>query len=285
MLLSTRHKIACARVASDVVCGARRLAGLGPVVQTRRGGILWNLDLREGFEFSIFLLGGIEPDTQAACRRLVKEGDVVLDIGANLGAHTLPLAKLAGATGCVHAFEASDDAFRRLRTNIDLNPDLEKRITTHQILLAADSAAAKPDGIPSSWPLHAGGGDRLHPVHLGCYHSVSGAVVMSLDEWAARVQLEKIDFIKLDVDGYEIDVLEGAASLMARHRPLLLMEFMPYVYPERGTTFARLLEVLSGFGYAAESLRGEPLELVAELAQRIPSGGSMNVLLRPGDRV
>ena len=89
MPLNTRQKIACARAASRLVRGMRRLLGLGPEVVARRGGALWNLDLREGFEFSIYAFGGIEIETSRAYRRLVKAGDVVLDLGANIGAHTL----------------------------------------------------------------------------------------------------------------------------------------------------------------------------------------------------
>lgn len=281
MLLSTRHKIACARIASRVVRAGRGLAGLGPQLQARRGGILWNLDLREGFEFSIFAFGGIELETMRAYRRLVKEADVVLDIGANLGAHTLPLSDLVGERGCVHSFEASDHAFARQLSNIALNPGLAQRIKASQTLLVAENSEAKPHGIPSSWPLEQPSGADVHPVHLGQYHPVRNARVMRLDDWLLEENPTRVDFVKLDVDGYEIDVLRGGRELFTRHRPLLLMEFMPYIFAERGQSFAELLAMLVDLGYRAEDLSGNPVVLDTSLESRIPRGGGINVLLRP----
>ena len=283
MPLNTRQKIACARAASRLVRGMRRLLGLGPEVVARRGGALWNLDLREGFEFSIYAFGGIEIETSRAYRRLVKAGDVVLDLGANIGAHTLPLAQLVGDAGRVYAFEASDHAFARQQRNIALNPALAAHIVSLQALLVADPAAAKPKGIPSSWPLEETGERDLHPVHLGQYHSVQAARPLRLDDWLVESGVSRIDFVKLDVDGYEIDVLRGGRELFKRYRPVLLMEFMPYIFPERGQTFAELLSLLRDFGYQAEDLSGRPLPLNAEVEQKIPQGGSINVVLRTAE--
>jgi FkbM family methyltransferase len=285
MPLNTRQKIACARAASRVVQSARRLVGLGPELQARRDGIQWNLDLREGFEFSIFAFGGIELETMRAYRRLVQNGDVVLDLGANIGAHALPLAVLVGDRGRVYSFEASDHAFRRQLDNIALNPNLAGRITATQALLVSDADATKPEGIPSSWPLEQDAETAVHPVHLGKYHSVSQARALRLDDWMEETKPERLNFVKLDVDGYEIDVLRGARELFAHYRPLLLMEFMPYIFPERGQSFAELLEVLVAMGYRAEDLAGCAIVLDRSVEQRIPAGGSINVLLRPTDRM
>jgi FkbM family methyltransferase len=279
--LNTRQKIACARAASRLVRGVRRLAGLGPEVVVRRGGIRWDLDLREGFEFSIYAFGGIELETTRAYRRLVRPGDVVLDLGANIGAHTLPLAQLVGESGWVHAFEASDHAFNRLQRNIALNPDLAVRIAAVQALLLADAAAPKPKGIPSSWPLEDGGNVDVHPVHLGQYHSVQAARPMRLDDWLTESGAGRIDFVKLDVDGYEIDVLRGGRELFGRFRPVMLMEFMPYIFPERGQKFGDLLQILNQCGYRAMDLRGKEISLDRSVEGRIPEGGSINVLLMP----
>lgn len=283
MPLNTRQKIACARAASRLLRGMRRLAGLGPEVIAQRGGVHWNLDLREGFEFSIYAFGGIELETTRAYQRLVRAGDIVLDLGANIGAHTLPLAQLVGDAGRVYAFEASDHAFARQQRNIALNPELAARIVSLQALLVADAAAAKPEGIPSSWPLEETDGGEQHPVHLGQYHTVREARPLRLDEWLAESGVPRIDFVKLDVDGYEIDVLRGGRELFRRHRPVLLMEFMPYIFPERGQTFAELLSLLCDLGYQAEDLSGRRLLLNTEVEQRIPQGGSINVLLRPAE--
>jgi len=281
MPLNTRQKIACARAASRVVRAGRGIIGLGPELVASRRGISWNLDLREGFEFSIYAFGGIELETMRAYQRLLKPGDFVLDIGANIGAHCLPMADLVGGAGCVYSFEASDHAFARQEANIALNPRLAPHIRANQALLVSDVSNAKPDGIPSSWPLEPSVGADVHPVHLGKYHSVSGARVMRLDDWLAEESPGKIDFVKLDVDGYEIDVLRGAKQTFAQHRPLMLMEFMPYIFPERGQKFADLLALLRAMDYRAEDLHGRKVALDASVERLIPTGGSINVVLHP----
>ena len=82
---------------------ARGWFGKGDLVEIRRGGYNWALDLHEGIDFSIFLLGGFEPRTLRLYRKLLgrQEGEIVLDIGANIGAHTLPLAKLVACRNIV----------------------------------------------------------------------------------------------------------------------------------------------------------------------------------------
>ena len=93
----------------------RRLVGGGPELVTSRQGLTWQLDLREGIDLSIYLLGRFEPSTVRCYTRLVNPGDVVLDVGANIGAHTLPLARLVGEAGRVIAFELTRYAFLKLQ--------------------------------------------------------------------------------------------------------------------------------------------------------------------------
>ena len=87
MILNTRTKLAIARALNRTLLCGRSLVGLDTKAQVRRHGIVWDLDLEEGIDLSIYLFGCFEPMTSRALQRLVKP---VLDIGANIGAHTLP---------------------------------------------------------------------------------------------------------------------------------------------------------------------------------------------------
>jgi len=109
----------------------------------------------EGIDFSIYLLGAFERSTVRALQKLVIPGSVVFDIGANIGAHTLGLARSVGPAGRVFAIEPSDFAFAKLKRNLALNPELESRTHAHQILLAAEIEALLPPTIYASWPLLA----------------------------------------------------------------------------------------------------------------------------------
>ena len=150
-MLSTIQKINLAKIAYYLVMTVRRLLRrTSQQIKVTRRGIQWCLDLREGIDFSIYILGGFEPSTLRLYNGLVKTGDVVLDIGANIGSHTLPLAKLVGNKGHVYAFEPTDFAFRKLNNNLQLNDALIERVTVFQQMLVFDKNTAIENELFSS---------------------------------------------------------------------------------------------------------------------------------------
>ena len=279
--MNTRQKIAMASLISGLVRAIRTVSGKGPVGVFRRGDIVWELDLSEGIDFAIYLQGGFEPETLREYRRVVRAGFVVLDIGANIGSHTLPLAKIVGPSGRVYAFEPTDYAFGKQLRNLSLNLELSRRVTAIQAMLAGCRTQEKPQAIPSSWPLDGVLEAQLHPINLGRFNTLEGAQIFRLDDWVAQEQLPRIDFVKIDVDGYEIDVIEGAVETLRRHKPVMMMEFAPDNFSERGRSFTELLDALLALGYRARTVGGKPLRLEPSLAARIPRKGSMNLILQP----
>jgi FkbM family methyltransferase len=281
-MLTTKVKIRLAAILSRGVRSARRLCGASnDVVEVKRGGSWWRLDLREGFDFSIYLLGAFERSTVQAYRRLVRPAMVVLDIGANIGAHTLQLAQLVGDSGRVYAFEPTVYAFDKLQKNLVLNPDLASRVTAEQIMLTD-----RDDGLPeaeiySSWPLD--GGTGLHPKHLGRLESTAGSRAERLDDYVMAAPLKRVDFVKLDVDGFECHVLSGGMATLRNHRPVIIMELSPYTLTERGRSLEELLDILQRAEYRLYYLDGQralPFD-PAQLRTMVPDGASLNVIGRP----
>ncbi len=133
--MRTRHKIALARVVRDPIVFVRRLFGHGQMLGVTRSRLRWRLDLNEGIDFSIYLLGSFEPSTVRAYRRLVGYGSTVLDIGANIGSHTLQFARLVAPGGRVHAFEPTDFAFAKLMRNLEINPEIADRVVANKLML------------------------------------------------------------------------------------------------------------------------------------------------------
>ena len=261
----------------------RKVVGLPYKGVFQRGGILWELNLRQGIDFAIFLQGHFEPNTIKIYKNYVRTGFVVLDIGANIGAHTLPLALIVGDSGKVIAFEPTDYAFEKLQKNLSLNETLASCVTAIQALLVANTSKALPDAIPSSWSLDKGvqNNANIHPIHRGTFNSLKGAVPMRLDDWLQRNPVSRIDFIKMDVDGYEIDVLEGATQTLLAHRPVIVMELAPYIFEERGRKFIELVKILKKQNYSCSTFSGDPLALDESLEKKIKKGCSINVILRP----
>ncbi len=113
----------------------RRYHMLFPRKQVRRDGIEYDLDCRELIDYGIFR-GGWEADTLDFLRDHVKDGFVTLEVGANVGAHTLIIAKLSGENGVVHAIEPTVFARSKLLRNLSLNPEIEKRVHVHDLLIS-----------------------------------------------------------------------------------------------------------------------------------------------------
>ena len=283
MRLSTARKIQVAKLASKGLIGARRLVGRGAQARVQRRGLNWDLDLQEGIDLSIFLLGAFEPSTVDAYSRLVRPGATVLDIGANIGAHTLPLARLCGSAGRVIAFEPTRFAFEKLRRNVALNPEVATHVSCQQVMLVGAEGAVLEDAIYSSWPLDRQRGNELHAEHKGRLMSTQEASAETLDSALSRLDVARVDFIKLDVDGHEPDVLSGARSTIAGSRPPILMELAPYVFRADMSRFRFMLDFLWSLGYELtdiDSGRQLPRDIDQVIAV-IPQDGGINVLGRP----
>ncbi len=279
-MLTTKTKIALARSAYKCVSFARKLAGRSDSTIVKRHAIRYHLDLNEGIDFSIYLLGAFEPGTRKALQSLVKPGDVVLDIGANIGAHTLTIAQSTGSSGKVFAFEPADFAFTKLKRNLALNPSLEAHTFSHQILLAASAAEPPERQIYASWPLETAG--AVHPKHRGQLVSAESASVETLDAFVEQEGLTRLDLIKMDVDGHELSVLQGARKTLQHFRPTLVMEMSPYIHSEFQHAFADFVDTLKHCGYELRNAdTGKPVPLDTLLLQRlIPDGASINVVAK-----
>jgi FkbM family methyltransferase len=277
-VFSTSQKIRIARGLASTVLFGRRMAGLGSKLVATRRGITWSLDLKEGIDLAIYVLGGFELRTLRRYPEFVHEGAVVLDIGANIGAHTLPLAQLVGASGKVISFEPTAWAFAKQTANIALNPALASRIVPHQMMLVARNSDPLPSAVYSSWPLERA--DDLHGDHHGRLMATQGCKKATLDDFVQAHQIERVDLIKLDVDGNENEVIEGARQMIRSLRPRIMLELAPYVYEAAGDRFDRLLESLWQSGYAlSEMASGKPLPVDVEgMRRRIPKEGGLNAL-------
>jgi len=281
-MLTTRQKILLARTVQWPILAIRRLVGLGPVLQARRCGINWQLDLREGIDFSIFLLGAFERSTLATYEKLVTPGMTVLDIGANSGAHTLHLARQVGDSGQVIAFEPTKWAIDKLQANINGNPALAPRIVVCQTMLSDVDEATVPSTIHSSWPLAPD--KNVHPLLRARDMSTDGAVAKTLDSIMAERGVKRVDFIKMDVDGYECQVLGGMLETLKNFKPPVLMEFAPYGYEEKGGSLEELMHFMSLIDYRLYRF-GESTPLpsdAAGISAFAGVGASFNVIARPG---
>jgi FkbM family methyltransferase len=179
-------------------------------IQATVEGMTFDLDLGEIIDLAIYLQQ-FEPDVVAAIERYCQPGWTVLDIGANIGAHTLRFAKSVGPTGRVFAFEPTDYAYHKLVKNISLNDF--KNILSFQIALSDNNLDNQKINFRSSW--------RTDKKRL---ETTSRVNFERLDSWCLRNQVHQVNLIKLDVDGNEFPIINGGREIIEQYKPLIFME-------------------------------------------------------------
>ena len=283
MKLSTATKIRLANVLYGVVAPLRWCLGQPPDRATcRRGGIDWALDLREGIQLSIYCFGVFERTTARALRRLLPSGGVAVDVGANIGAHTLPMARQVGPHGRVIAVEPTS-AGARLRDNLARNPDLASRVTVCPLAILAPGERLAP-AYYAAWPVR--GDNRRHAVHGGVALNADGSAGMTLDALVHEQGLTRLDLIKIDIDGGELAALRGARATLEQWRPALVLELSAYALHEHGGSLDALLALLAEARYRLlDEASFAPLpEATAAISRLIPARGSINVVALPVER-
>lgn len=213
---------------------ARRLQWVANLLPKR-----WRLPLRYRVQRAI---GGLEPEF-LLLPQLVARDKIALDIGANMGVYSYALSRLASH---VHAFEPQAACCEVIASWAVGRP-----VTVHNVGVGSTSGE-----LVLHVPIIDGRGVGTR----ASFTSIEGprtditVPIITIDS----LNLEQIGFIKIDVEGFEHDVLAGAANTLRRDRPPLLIEL------DRGRhtpqSFQRTLDLLAGFGYTASVLVGTRLE-------------------------
>jgi FkbM family methyltransferase len=285
-MLRIKQKIFIARMMNRVVRLLRSIAGQGMRTRCKRKGVEWDLDLDEGIDLSIYVLGAFEPRILRTYSSVIHSGDVVFDIGANIGAHTLHFARLVGPAGRVFAFEPTEYATAKIRLNLAINPDLARRVNFQQRFLVADNTEALPASVAARWPV-ANDHDDLDADHLGKPEKLAHAMALTADDFCEAENLSRLDFVKIDVDGHEYPVLRGFRRSLERFQPLILIELAPVLYKDaRASEFDDYVRFIAGLGYRfTEARTGRPLPGdPAALRRHIGPGCAINCLVYPSGK-
>lgn len=277
--MSTAKKMQVARLLSAGVRAIRWAVGRSSdAVRCQRLGLSWELDLSEGVQLACFL-GVYERATRLTLLRLCRPGAVAIDIGANIGALALPMARAVGPGGTVVAVEPTDSAFGRLSRQIELNPGLDATVVPVHRALGKDGELSRGEYY-SAWTLGDEGAGVRHAVHEGVLLEASGGMT-TLDNLVDELGLSAVDLIKLDVDGDELAVLSGSERTLRRYRPTVMFEFCPYLAEERGEQTSALLDRFDELGFEIRDETLSPAGPTATLLARVPDGGALNLVALP----
>jgi FkbM family methyltransferase len=161
-------------------------------------------------------MGASDPEIAAAFREVLRPGMVALDCGAHIGEYSLLFSRLVGPGGAVHAFEPDPRVFEFLKWNVERNG--LTNVTANMLALSSSGGRADyalhPDATCSALAEFDGDG-------AGGVETVEVSTT-SLDAYAPEHGLERVDAVKIDVEGAEGAVLEGAARILERMRPVLV---------------------------------------------------------------
>lgn len=149
----------------------------------------------------------------------IKEGDVVFDIGASFGSYTLSALKLGAR---VYAFSPEHE-FKKIRASVEENRGFRQRCSIYNFGFHNDTGLFKTDG-PAFFKVGEMTEAQIRRVNdnnlCGWYIPVK-----RLDDFVPTLNLEKIDFIKIDTEGAEYNILEGGIQTLKKYKPKLLIEF------------------------------------------------------------
>lgn len=209
------------------------------------GGVLL---LERGHSFTYCFwpaVDGYEPDVRAALRHFLKPGDTFLDCGANVGYFSVLAGALVGPGGRVVAVEANPVTYDLLRRNLALNG----------FGTAVHCALTTSEGETELFTPREGGDvySSLRKGGLVCGDDVETFRVAgrTLDEVVASLGLDRVDVLKIDIEGAELDVLRAAPRLMRESRPVIICEYGTNTWPAFGACAASLLAMLGERGYRA----------------------------------
>ena len=234
-----------------------------------RYGLRWELDLSNTNDHALFFDPVFPADK--VLFDLVGPTSQVVDIGGNIGSFALRFSRIA-KKGRVVSFEPHPVTFERLKANKALN--------------ALSNLEVVNLGIGSTEAVH-----RLHQVvanNSGMNRIITGAVVdetlpyveikvVPLENGLERTAIRKVDVLKIDVEGFEDEVLVGSEAIILRDRPVLFIEVIDANLKENSSSARTLVDRLNGWGYTVEeAISGRTIDATQDLTDC-----SMDVVCKP----
>lgn len=257
LLLRARPLIDLASLPGSSRLIQRALHGAtGELEVSLRSGVRLRLDLADRIE-RLMAFRAYERDVLTFLRHELRPGMVVLDVGAHVGYHAIHAAIAVGPRGSVHAFEPVPRNASKLRQNVILNG--LRNVEVVEAAVAAKSGRgilrSFPHGPESGWAsLLIDADDRTQDVP---------ADLVALDEYVQAREIDRVDVIKLDIQGGEYAALQGSHGILRRWAPAVICELADVYWGKaQTTTVADVLDLLEGCGYRPYTMGARPTPLV-----------------------
>lgn len=227
------------RLTNELLPWLYRRAVTAETVETDALGFRLRLDGRDsGVTPSLLVDGRYEPGEAELFSRIVQPGDVVVDVGANVGVYTLLAARAVGPSGRVYALEPDPRSFELLQANIGLNGF--ENVVSLRVAVGAREGKATLARDRHNAGLHSlARANVVHPAET------TEVEVVTLDGLARGQGIERVNVVKLDVQGSEADVVAGGTQLFRAKGLVVFMEYWPAGLRNCGADPSKLLRSLA----------------------------------------
>jgi len=197
-------------------------------------------------DYEIIVFGTYDIKINSYIEKYIKQGMVCLDVGANIGVMSVHLAKKVGPTGLVHCIEPVPHLFHRLQVHVERNK-LQTTARLHQIALS-DKTGTLPIMIADEYLPNQGMSSITNKHHSQLINDLT-IESMTLDAFSDKEILDRLDFVKLDIQGAEPFFLQGGMITLNKFKPTLMIEISPDDLSECGITPKDLLIQIESIGY------------------------------------
>ena len=213
-----------------------------------------------------------EPEHRALMRHLALDGGVCVDVGANVGLHTVLLSRLVGPAGRVFAFEPDPHNFRLLEANLRLND--ARNVTARQCAIGDTDGVCRLARNPRNYA------DCRVTSELPAWSSHE-VPMTTLDAALPELPVGALRFVKMDVQGSECRVLRGMRATLARHPDLVMtVEVFPDGLRGAGASARELIALLADLGFAGWEFTPNRLQpIAAPWTYDLMTGGMTDVLV------
>jgi FkbM family methyltransferase len=185
---------------------------------------------------------GLDMDELNILKKIIPTKSVIVDVGANVGRWAL-----FSQAEKIYAFEPFPKTFNNLKNNLELNPSLKIQPLNLALSNQKASVSMQTETITNS------GMNKISTAHSPLAVQVQ---TTTLDSWVSENDIQKIDFIKIDVEGYEMQVLAGADYVISKFKPSLFLEIDDQLLKKYATTPVEIFNFLKQKNYEIKILPG-----------------------------
>lgn len=207
----------------------------GLVFHTKIHGLTFELHAEDWIQENLFLLGEYEKAELKLLTSILNEDSVFIDIGANIGLHTLIASKKINSQGKIISFEPYTTNFKQLITNLELNKAKN--------ICLVKKAVSNQEGSAMMYYNTASKSLGMATLSTIPYDNKEEVETIQLDAFVAENKVDGVDIIKLDVEGEEYNALLGMRNTLNQFKPNLLIEILD------SKELERVLSLLSNYGY------------------------------------